>query len=159
VSELEEAETPANLQAHQAALSASRATAQAKVDAAKALATAQLALELARTGPARAEVANVVRKGADRVEKAMAKLADPLTEMVVALDAVTHPEIFLNAPGPQYFHGAMFNALMTLRGSDGAEFVKELRTYADQIVAGDRPYALRPTVAEEQIAVGLRKSA
>ena len=57
------------------------------------------------------------------------------------------------------FHGAQLNALMALRGPDGHAFVAALRTFADQIVAGTRSYKLVPTVASEQIAVGLRKSA
>jgi hypothetical protein len=159
VDELAEAETPAHFQAHTTALVASRVTAQAKVEAAQALTDAKLALELARTGPARAETASTIRKGADRVEKAMAKLADPLTELVAALDDVTFPEVFLNTPGPPMFHGFQLNALMALRGPDGHAFVAALRSFADQIVAGERSHNLAPTVASEQIKVGLRKAA
>jgi hypothetical protein len=159
VDELAEKESPANFQTHQAALAASRATSEAKADAAKALDTAQLALELAHTAPARVEVANVIRKGSDRVERAMAKLADPLTKLVVALDEVTFPEVFLDTHAPSMFHGAQFNALMALRGPDGQAFVAALRAFADQVVAGQRSHKLAPTVASEQIKVGLRKAA
>ena len=53
----------------------------------------------------------------------------------------------------------MLDALLALQGKGGQQFVAALRNHADQVVAGKHDHNLGATVASEQVAIGIRKSA
>ena len=104
----------------------------------------------------RTKTANRLRDAAAALEQAIAGLQKPMAAVVAALDAASFQEVVHDA-APALFTQHMTRAAQALAGGDGQRFVEALRSLADRIVAGEADFRLRPTLAEE--AVALRKSA
>ena len=110
--------------------------------AAKAVASAERRLDLARTAPLRRENVQKVHHSAKRFEDSLPAAKRAIATVIEALDHVS-PDFTIEV-GPQMFREHMRNAYSALVGGDAERLIAAMRARADAIESGEAPAGLHP---------------